>query len=238
MRVTMVLGIGVAIAAGLLPVRAFGEGACCLYDCLTGESECVILSEVECTAQGGLYGGDGTDCPDCPVVADVPDPSFSTVIPADALNGMVLCPAAPDPVIASVVTIYVASSCDGVPIAGATVVVEFGAGNPLCPGATVSGVTNGDGEVTLVMSGSGCTQNEFGAAIVKASGVTIRDYRNAKSPDADSDGQVTLGDLVPFSDEFLGISGARCHDYNNSGNTGIEDLVIFSEAFLGANHCP
>ena len=51
-------------------------------------------------------------------------------------------------------------------------------------------------------------------------------------------GNVGLSDLVPFSEEFLGLNGGLCHDYDNDGNTGLEDLTIFAEAVLQGSACP
>ena len=223
------------VAVSLQSSSTFADGACCLYPC--GEEECVIVSEAECAALDGEYLGAGSVCEDCPIAADVPDPGISSVLPPDDMNGVVLCPSAPNPLGVTEVTVRIEGVCG--PFANSPVEIILSGPSRFCDGSlTVSGVTNVDGEVTLVLDGGGCTHEVFSAAVVKASGVTLRQYSNAKSPDVDGNGEVTLGDLVPFSEEFLGTSPSLCHDYDNSGNTGIEDLVFFAAAFLGANHCP
>lgn len=171
--------------------------------------------------------------------ADVPDPAFCSVAPGDALNGAYLVPQDGAFVSLSQNLVTVKNSA-GNPISGSTVVFEFTALNSLCPGGVFTGVTNGSGEVTITLSGGGCAHVVFSGAVVKASGVTIRDYQNAKSSDYDGaggDGLVNVADLIKFSNEFLGIDANECHDYTNDGNTGVEDLIPFSTAFLGGNIC-
>jgi hypothetical protein len=173
-------------------------------------------------------------------LADVPNPSFCSVSPGDALNGAYLVPQSGAFVSLSENLVFVANSA-GDPIAGSTVVFEFTALNNLCPSGVFTGVTDVNGEVTITLSGGGCAHMVVNGAVVKASGVTIRDYQFAKSSDYDGasgNGTVELPDLIKFSNEFLGVDANECHDYTNDGNTGIEDLIPFSTAFLGGNTCP
>lgn len=173
------------------------------------------------------------------VSAEVPDPSFCTVNPADALNGVVLGPNLPAPVPASVNVVTVKNSANA-PIPAASVVVTLGAGNVLCGSTVLTGTTNGAGQTTITLGGGGCQHNIALSAIVKANGVTIRSYSNAKSPDFDGAGgnlSVQLGDLIKFSNEFLGAETPQCHDYDNDANCGLSDLIVFSPAFAAPNSC-
>jgi hypothetical protein len=172
--------------------------------------------------------------------ADVPDPAFCEVQPSDALNGSVLCPQSPFPIPSSINTITVRNSSN-VPIPNASVVWQFTALNNICPTTVLTGNTNGIGELTLTLGGGGCAHNVPSASVVKANGVTIRAYSNAKSPDYDGasgDGVVNLADLIKFSNEFLGVDPSECHDYDNNGDTNLGDLIIFSTPFVNSNSCP
>lgn len=212
--------------------RAGTTGACCFGDF------CWYLTESECQTEGGTYLGDDTDCNDCPspCPSGVPDPSKCTVAPADALNGLFVCPVAPVPVAASANRIVVRDNC-GDPIASASVTVTLSERNPACNGTVLSGTTNDAGEVVLNLPASGCSHDVPLSGIIKANGLTIRSYSNVKSPDYDADGRVALPDLQQFAREFLGQTPDRCHDYDNDGQTRLQDLVLFSAAFSNANHC-
>ena len=63
-------------------------------------------------------------------LAKVPYPPLCTVSPCDALNGVVLCPDSPAPILTSVVTLAIFNQA-GNPLANEAVNVSFGAG-PLC----------------------------------------------------------------------------------------------------------
>lgn len=171
--------------------------------------------------------------------ADVPDPSFCSVIPADNLNGLVLGPNLPAPIPASINVVTVKNNANA-PISGASVVVTLGASNVLCGSTVLSGTTNGSGQTTITLAGGGCAHNVALSGIVKANGVTIRSYNNVKSPDFDGAGgnlTVQLADLIKFSNEFLDVDPNQCHDYDNDTNTGLSDLIVFSPTFTNPNSC-
>lgn len=88
--------------------------------------------------------------------AEVPDPAFCEVQPADALNGGVGCPQSPSPILASVNTVVVRNSA-GNPLPGTTVVFESGpTGLNACPSSVFTGVTDVNGEVTITLGFGGC----------------------------------------------------------------------------------
>lgn len=174
-----------------------------------------------------------------PIVAraETPDPTMCVITPADNLNGPFVCPSAPEPVPASVLNIL-ALTPGGVPIAGAAVAVVFTSAFHACADAVLTGVTDGDGRVSIVVSGSECAEGVSGSCAIKINGVTIRDYRNIKSPDGDVNGVVDLSDLIRFASEFNGVEPARCHDYNNDHAVNLIDLSLFAASFGRASHCP
>jgi hypothetical protein len=172
-------------------------------------------------------------------MAEVPDAGKCSVLPADNLNGLVLAPNLPAPIPASINQITVRNSSNN-PISNASVVITLGAGNVLCGTTVLTGTTNASGQVTITLGGGGCEHNTPLSGIVKANGVTIRSYSNVKSPDFDGAGgnrTVQLGDLISFSNQFLGTDPSECHDYDNDGNTGLGDLIIFSPTFTNPNSC-
>src|SRR5258705_1797375 len=73
-------------------------------------------------------------------LAGVPDPARSSVSPGDALHGLVVSPGLPQPIPASIEEIVLRWS-DGRPFQRADVIVDLGARNPGCPGATFHGVS-------------------------------------------------------------------------------------------------
>lgn len=171
--------------------------------------------------------------------ADVPDPSFCTVIPADNLNGLVLAPNLPSYIPASINVVTVKNNTNA-PISGAAVVLTLGANNTLCGSTVLTGTTNGSGQTTLSLGGGGCAHNIALSGILKANGVTIRSFANVKSPDYDGAAgnlSVQLADLIKFSNEFLDVDVNQCHDYDNDANTGLSDLIVFSPTFTNPNSC-
>jgi hypothetical protein len=172
-------------------------------------------------------------------LAEVPDPQFCEVVPADNLGGLVLCPDVPAPIPSTINTITVRNSSNN-PIANASVVVTIAASHFICGSTVLTGTTDGAGEVVITLGGGGCSHNVPLSGLVKAQGVTIRDFSNVKSPDYDGasgDGLVNLTDLVPFSAEFTDAAPNECHDYDNNGDTALPDLVIFSLPFSNPNSC-
>jgi len=173
-------------------------------------------------------------------MADVPDQTKCNVDPADALHGVIICEAAPAPLAETINLVTVRNGSNQV-IANASVVFQFGAAVLICPTAVHTGTTNASGQCTITLSGGGCLMGA-GACVVKANGVTIRDFTNVKSPDWDSvqaDGSVAAGDYAQFAPRFnQGIVDA-CFDYDNSGGAvGSGDYSIFARAFNRASHCP
>jgi hypothetical protein len=171
--------------------------------------------------------------------ADVPDEANCTMQPADALSGLVFSPLLPTPAPASINTITVRNSSNN-PINNSTVVVTVGGSTTVCGATVLTGVTNAAGQVVLTLGGGGCAHNVALSGVVRASGVTIRQFSNVKSPDYDgASGNLTvaLGDLTQFSGEFLDNFPNECHDYDNNGNTGIEDVIIFGTPFTSAASC-
>jgi hypothetical protein len=152
---------------------------------------------------------------------------------------MVFSPLLPSPAPASVNTITVRNSSNN-PINNASVVVEVGANTAICGATVLTGNTNPAGVVILTLGGGGCAHDIALYGLVKANGVTIRDYRHVKSPDyngAVGNRAVEITDLTNFSAEFLDNLPNTCHDYNNNGNTGIEDVIIFGTPFTNASSC-
>ncbi|MEZ4650541.1 MAG: hypothetical protein R3E97_17500 [Candidatus Eisenbacteria bacterium] len=171
--------------------------------------------------------------------ANIPDPGFCTVTPADALGGLVVAPLDPVALAATINTINVRND-QNAPIPNAAVTIEFSNAISLCSATVTSGTTDANGDVTLTLGGGGCAHVVALSGQVKANGVTIRNYENVKSPDYDGaagDLVVNLSDLVVFSAEFLGSNPAECHDYDNNGATNLGDLVVFSPAFVNPNTC-
>ena len=221
---------------GAMADVALGQtGACCPAPC--GQDGCVIVTEQECNDMDGTYLGDGSTCDECPQPANIPDPGRCIVNPADAMSGLFACPDGPTPIVASVIEVFVRDNCD-FPMQNAAVFIELTDANNLCGGAVLSGTADQNGRVELVLSAGGCSHEQSLSGVIKANGLTIRNYANAKSPDSDGNGVVELTDLIAFSNEFLDVDPSVCHDYDNDGNTGLSDLVLFSPAFLGRSHCP
>ena len=72
----------------------------------------------------------------------------SSVIPCDALGGVIVCPDMPNPIPATKVTVVVRDAGNN-PMPNVPVNLGFGSGAiNVCPGAILSGVTNANGEAT------------------------------------------------------------------------------------------
>ena len=174
------------------------------------------------------------------LTTNIPDPSACTVTPCDQMVGVVVSPNVPNPIPATEVEVVVRNQT-GSPIADAAVVFQNLDNDLVCPSAVLSGTTDAAGRVRFTLAGGGCKSDVPLAAVIKANGVSIRNYRNVKSPDFDGAGgdlKVDISDLVAFSAEFVGTSAPDCHDYENSGTTNLADLIIFAPAFGDASHCP
>lgn len=177
-----------------------------------------------------------------PARAEVPEPTCVEVTPWDGMNGVVLAPPPTQgsPVPGTVGHVIIRSE-DCNPIAGASVVVLFGADNVICGSAVLTGTTGADGSVDVTLPGGGCAHDITFGCVIKANGVTVRNYQNAKSPDYDGAGgnlEVNVADLIVFGNEFTDVTTNECHDYDNDGNTGLSDLIVFSSAFARVVQCP
>lgn len=171
-------------------------------------------------------------------LAAAQSPATSTVTPADAFGGVVVCPDRPVPIPASIQTVTVRDAA-GIPMPGVPVSVIFAGPIAICPGAVLNAVTNGAGVATFRMAAGGCS---FGANAVSitANGISLRRFV-VKSPDFDGGApnlNVNLADLAAFAAEFTGGAVPSCHDYDNNGATNLTDLIVFGQAFANANHCP
>ncbi|MEZ4648792.1 MAG: hypothetical protein R3E97_08400 [Candidatus Eisenbacteria bacterium] len=105
-------------------------------------------------------------------MANIPDPGFCTVTPADALGGLVVAPLDPAPLAATINTINVRND-QNAPIPNAAVTIEFSNAISLCSATVTSGTTDANGGVTLTLGG-GCAHVVALSGQVKANGVTIR----------------------------------------------------------------
>ncbi|MEZ4648248.1 MAG: hypothetical protein R3E97_05565 [Candidatus Eisenbacteria bacterium] len=174
------------------------------------------------------------------LTTNIPDPASSSVTPCDELGGVVLSPNVPSPLTATQIQIVVRNVAMA-PIIDAAIEVRFHTPELVCPNAVLTGMTDSSGRLSLTLAGGGCQTDEFFGCVVRANGVTIRNFSNVKSPDFDGAGgdhKVDIADLVAFSAEFLGTSAPDCHDYDNTGTTDLGDLIMFAPAFTDASHCP
>ena len=172
--------------------------------------------------------------------ADIWDPNCVEVQPWDDLNGAVVSPHSGTPLTASVISILIRDPFVCQPMANAQVVVLLTSANPVCPGAVLNATTDSQGRCTMTIAAGGCSDGQPSVCVIKANGVTMRAYINAKSPDFDGargDGVVNLADLIVFAREFNGQDPAGCHDYTNDNLCNLSDLTIFGEAFSRALHC-
>jgi hypothetical protein len=170
----------------------------------------------------------------CAARADEPPLPHITVVPADALNGVVLGPDQPSPISASVLTITVRNA-NNVPVTNAVVQLETPGPTLVrfCSGQQSYAVTDGQGVAVLTLRGGGCAHGT-NAAILKVNGLVFRAYTAAKSPDwdgASADGVMNLADFLAFRSADL------CHDYDNNGHKDLADTIIFASAYLPPHQC-
>jgi hypothetical protein len=172
-------------------------------------------------------------------LATVPYPPNCTVSPWDGYNGVVLCPDTPgSPIGQSVGTLTVRNQANN-PIANAAVIISFLATGPFCfcSDMVYSTTTNGSGMATLTLRGGGCVRGTDGAALIRANGVQIRDYYNAKSPDWDGvAGNCTVSG--PDAVRFAMVPKDLCFDFDNSGSVDIGDYVVFTSGLTASHNCP
>lgn len=166
--------------------------------------------------------------------ATVPYPPYCVVSPCDALNGVVLGPDSPSPIPSSIVNMTIRNQSNNV-IPSASVNITFGAG-PFCFCNTMqyNTTTNANGYAQLTLRGGGCLNNVDQAAVIRANGSIVRNYRNAKSPDFDGAAGncvVNLPDYIRFTARDV------CHDYDNNGSVNLADFVLFSSGFSPAHSC-
>lgn len=167
-------------------------------------------------------------------LATVPYPPYCTVVPCDALNGVVMGPDSPSPIPASIVNMTIRNQSNNV-IPSAAVNITFAAG-PFCFCNTMqyNTTTNANGWAQLILRGGGCLRNTDQAAVIRANGSIVRNYRNAKSPDwdgANGNCVVNLPDYVRF------VARDLCHDYDNNGNVDLADVVLFTAGFSPGHSC-
>jgi len=167
-------------------------------------------------------------------LATVPYPPYCTVSPCDALNGVVMGPDNPTVIPASIVNMTIRNSSNNV-IPSASVNFTLGAG-PFCVCNTMqfNTTTNNQGYAQLILRAGGCLRNVDQAAVIRANGSIVRNYRNAKSPDWDGAAGnclVNLADLVRF------VARDLCDDYDNNGNVDLGDAVIYTSGFSPAHSC-
>jgi hypothetical protein len=188
-----------------------------------------------------LAAGAGTSFAD-------PDP-LCCLTSLDASQRLLLIPdndgADPSPFGSFTVTIN-NPACNPVPDAIVEVTVHEGPTTGLCGSATTVKLTDAHGIARFNIPGGGCFKGPH-AVIIRANGVTVREFQTVMSPDYagwDNAGipdrwslSVTVLDFVSFATAFAD-RGASCHDYNNDGTTGAVDLSIFGQTWLmGTRRC-
>jgi hypothetical protein len=161
-----------------------------------------------------------------------PDPSRSSVEPWDTFSQAFMCPGTQSGV--DEVTIIVASSC-GVRLAEAQVEIDVSACNDLCVDSPsgLSGMTDGNGELTLDPRVGGC---EDCTIIVRAAGLVLRNYSRVTSTDWDgnlANGIVEPTDQLFFNNNFNSVH--PCTDYNGSGTADLPDAVRFSQSIMNGD---
>ncbi len=176
-------------------------------------------------------------------MASVPSPENSSVA-TDFNNGVILVPhdGRSAPYAASVLTITVKNSANN-PIEGALVEVTLHGNIALCTSFVPTAVTDASGVAQITLAGAGCVHNTANAAVVRANGVIIRTFANAKSPaNMDPDGNsptasVGLQALTVFQDAFNAAYPGSCTDITNNNETGLGDLTIVVDCFNVAYEC-
>ena len=110
---------------------------------------------------------------------NLPDPLTCSVLPGDALGGLLVAPSSPSPIAASITTVVVRNGAN-FPIANAAVAVSYESGIATCGADALLGFTNDAGEVTFTLGGGGCVIGEQFAGVIRTQGITIRLFSNAK----------------------------------------------------------
>lgn len=161
--------------------------------------------------------------------SDLPDPDYCSVVPCDAMMGILTTPhSGTGPEATRFVVTVMLDPVTPVPNAYVEIVVGQLLNHYICPGAQGAGYTDEHGQVTFNLAMGGCTLGHDVVRIL-ANGVAIRSYDRLLSPDFDgeADGAVTLSDFTVFGTAF--VTGAPgCTDYYNDGTTGIDDFTGFA----------
>jgi len=100
-----------------------------------------------------------------------------------------------------------------------------------CAQRTLTRITDTEGHVNFAARLGGWTNS--GQIEVSANGVVLGNVKG-RSVDYNADGQVSLGDFVTFSEDFMNDPQAQRSDFDLSGTTGLGDLVLFSRTFLAS----
>jgi hypothetical protein len=170
-------------------------------------------------------------------MGSVPDPDKCTVLP-NLNDGCLICPGNPSPINGTTYTVTVRNNNNDL-IPDAVVEFQFDANIGICDDAQHT-VTATAGVAIVTLKGGGCVTT--GGCDVKANGQLIHSFTNCKSPDNGAnhasfpDGDVGIGDIGPFGDEFNGPED-DCHDYDNTGTTDVGDIGFFGDAFSAHNVC-
>jgi len=177
--------------------------------------------------------------------ASVPDPLNCTVTP---LLGDPLVPSslvaflAPGAVNGTTLTITVRNASNAL-IPNASVVITFNSEVGICgvPAAVHTGTTGASGPTlgvcTITLKGGGCQTGVYGACVIRANGIEIKNLQNVRSPDNEGhttsvpSGSVNTQDLGAFGDEFKGVQPVGCHDYDNNAAVNTQDLGYFGDAY-------
>lgn len=168
-------------------------------------------------------------------LATVPYPPNCSV-DADALSGVVLCPDVPSVIPQSIVNMTIRNQANN-PIANAAVNIQFAAG-PMCfcTSMNYNTTTDASGKASLTLRGGGCMRGVTDAAVIRANGVVVRTYSNAKSPDWDGAAgncTVNLADAV----RFVGPPTDLCFDFASDGSKDLGDVVVFTAGFTPGHSC-
>lgn len=168
-----------------------------------------------------------------PVFAsEVPDPDYCSVVPCDAMMGVLTTPhSGSGPEATQFVVTVMFDPVTPIPNAFVELIVRQPAHHHFCPGAVLTGTTNAQGQVTLNPALGGCTL-AHDMIRIRANNVDIRMYDRLLSPDFDgeADGRVHISDFAFFGSRF--VAGAPgCTDYYNDGRTGIDDFSAFADCW-------